>query len=82
MGVSCVTITIEEFERLIEKEKKLDKIMDAHSAIMREIRETNKLAIEKLLAGDKKGFDEAIDKQTLRDVEFIGKINNILGDLE
>ena len=74
MGVSCVTITIEEFERLIEKAKKLDKIMDAHSAIMREIKETNKLAIEKLYAGDNEAFDKTIDKQTLRDVEFIGKI--------
>lgn len=78
MGVSTVTITIEEFERLIEKEKKLNKIMDAHSTIMIEIKETNKLAFEKMLAGDKEAFKKLIDKQTLRDVEYIAEINDIL----
>ena len=80
MGVSCITITIEEFERLIEKEKKLNKIMDLHNVVMRDIKETNKLAFEKMLAGDKEAFDEAIDKQTLKNVNYIGGINDILGE--
>lgn len=80
MRRSCITITIEEFERLIEKEKKLNKIIKLHIVNMKEMEETNKLAFEKMLAGDKEAFDEAIDKQTLRNIKYIARINNILGE--
>ena len=78
MGVSCVTITIEEFERLVKAKKKLDKILELKDSNIRTIRETNKLAKKSIIDGDMGTVEKLVLEQDKKNVIYMAKIVEVL----
>ena len=78
MGVSCVTITIEEFERLIKAKKKLDKILELKGANIMTIKETNRLAKKAIIEGDMETVGNLVMEQDKKNLIYMAKIAEIL----
>jgi hypothetical protein len=78
MGVSCVTITIEEFERLIKAKKKFDKIVDLKNSNLMSIRETNRIAKRAVIDGDMETVGKLVLEQDKKNLIYMAKIVEVL----
>lgn len=78
MGVSCVTITIEEFERLIKAKKKLDKIIELKDSNIMTIRATNKIAKRAIIDGDMETVGKLVLEQDKKNLIYMSKIVEVL----
>ena len=78
MGVSTVTISIEEFEDLISCKRKIEKITELKDQNIKEIKETNKLALAKMIIGDTTSYKRIMDTQELKNIDYIGNILEVL----
>lgn len=78
MGVSCITITIEEFERLIKAKKKLDKIVELKDSNAMSIRETNRIAKRAIIDGDMERVVQLVTEQDNKNLIYMAKIVEVL----
>lgn len=78
MGVSCVTITIEEFEKLIKAKKKLDKIIELKDNNIMAIRETNRIAKRAIIDGDIERVGQLVKEQDKKNLIYMAKIIEVL----
>lgn len=78
MGVSCVTITIEEFERLIKAKKKLDKIVELKDSNIMSIRETNRIGKRAIIDGDMERVRKLVLEQDKKNLIYMNRIIKVL----
>lgn len=78
MGVSGVTITIEEFERLIKAKKKLDKIVELKESNNMSIRETNRMAKRAIIDGDMERVVQIVTEQDNKNLICMAKMIEVL----
>ena len=78
MGVSTVTISIEEFEELIKCKRKLEKIKELKNSNIIAIRETNSLATKSLLDEDMEKAQKLILEQDKKNLIYMAKIVEVL----
>lgn len=78
MGVSTVTISIEEFEDLISSKRKLKRIRQLKDWNTETIRETNKLAKESIICGDMKALEALVTEQDKKNLIYMAKIMEVL----
>jgi len=78
MGVSCVTITIEEFERLIKAKRKLDKIVELKDNNIMRIRELNRKAKKAIIDGDTESLEKLLLEQDNKNLIYMADVIKVL----
>lgn len=78
MGLTTVTISIEEFEDLISSKRKLKRITELTNRNNETIRETNKLAKESIILGDMKAVNALVTEQDKKNLIYMAKIMEVL----
>lgn len=78
MGVSCVTITIEEFEDLIKCKRKFEKIKELKDSNTMSIRETNRIAKRAIIDGDMERVGQLVEEQDKKNLIYMAKIIEVL----
>lgn len=78
MGVSTVTISIEEFEDLIKCKRKFEKIKELKNSNVSTIRETNRLAKKSIIDGDMETVEKLVLEQDKKNLIYMTKIVEVL----
>ena len=78
MGVSCVTITIEEFERLIKAKRKLDKMVELKDNHIKAIIDTSRKGKRAVNNGDIESLENLISEQDNKNLIYMADVIKIL----
>lgn len=78
MGVLTVTISIEEFEELINCKGKLERIKELKTKNIEQVKETNRLFEIKHNEGDREACERLLREQSVNNIIYIAKIALIL----
>lgn len=78
MGVSTVTISIEEFEDLIKCKRKLEKIKELKDSNVISIRETNRLGKRAVIDGDMETVGKLVFEQDNKNLIYMSNIIKVL----
>lgn len=78
MGVSYVTITIEEFENLIGCKRKLEEIRRLKDENVKSVKMTNMCIEQNMRRGNEERAKEFLEKQDVLNIIYIANIARVL----